>query len=112
MPALSLLNEACARRAHDELKAMGHKEDRNDVWGCCPTVEDFGEKLTWKFFGHARAVKLENVFKYISDTILDRNDCDSWIFLEYSGRYEAMAADSSGATNHECGSQASCNILE
>ena len=60
---------------------MGHKEDRNDVWGCCPTVEDFGEKLTWKFFGHARAVKLENVFKYISDTILDRNDCDSWSIL-------------------------------
>lgn len=27
VPALSLLNEACARRAHDELKAMGHKEE-------------------------------------------------------------------------------------
>lgn len=27
VPALSLLNEQCARRAHDELKAMGHKEE-------------------------------------------------------------------------------------
>eukprot|EP00490_Sorites_sp_Unknown_P025547 CAMPEP_0114688316 /NCGR_PEP_ID=MMETSP0191-20121206/63346_1 /TAXON_ID=126664 /ORGANISM="Sorites sp." /LENGTH=1102 /DNA_ID=CAMNT_0001975657 /DNA_START=40 /DNA_END=3348 /DNA_ORIENTATION=+ len=27
VPMLSVLNEACARRAHDELKAMGHKEE-------------------------------------------------------------------------------------
>lgn len=34
VPALSLLNEQCARRAHDELKAMGHKEDRKalNIW--------------------------------------------------------------------------------
>ena len=29
----------------------------------------------------AGKVSLENVFKYISDTILDRNDCDSWSIL-------------------------------